>query len=345
MKLLSPDNALSRFGINGIIRSLKFKGFARTFKMIIFEVTKPLAIPMLNFLFTIDSKLIKADTPINLGRSIIFPGTGLILSQKFGFVPSISPSHSRIGYLLWKSLFEIKLINILLNPYQIFNKHKKYVACVSNPHKSNYYHFLLDSLGTLNDSLDQFELYITKEQFNYYDSFRSLVGPKLPLLNVTESQIMHVSDAILIPYRPLKDRVDYLNEIVDNDRKNPRHGLFIKRNNSIERRIYNRNELFDHLKNMGVVDINPTRGAQDIEMFEHAKYVIGAHGAGLVGVIFCSEPVLIEIVGGRYDDTYKNLIKVKKGHYHRVWAKKYGADLIVGSEQVQEIVDIVNGYN
>jgi hypothetical protein len=302
--------------------------------MVAFEIIKIIMLPYLNNKITIGENVKKPKNHVNLGRSFIFTNTGLIYSLEYGFATSVPPTNGKIGYVILKTLFDLKIFRL---PFDfIFNvgNFRGNFVCTSNPHKNNYYHFIIDTLPYLQNSVDNTDILLNNHQETLLKKFRSYSDKNFNQVRESQSQIVLVENAVVLPYKSLFDRVECVNRLIHlNTRKNI-PGIFVCRDDAIERRIKNWDEVKQFLNKIGFVSFNPSKQTvrQNLESFQRAEIIIGAHGAGLTDVIFCNEPKLIEIVGGRYNNAYKELIKIKGGRYSRMNANQVGPDLCIDTE-------------
>ena len=97
--------------------------------------------------------------------------------------------------------------------------------------------------------------------------------------------------------------------------------IYISRNNSRYRRVFNEEEVLLKLSEIGFVCIQPDSMnlKEQIAIFSHAKVIIGAHGSGLTNIIFSPRGTkVIELVSPNYIRHYYCGISQKIGleHYY-----------------------------
>ncbi|MEM1170392.1 MAG: tetratricopeptide repeat protein [Cyanobacteria bacterium P01_H01_bin.35] len=97
--------------------------------------------------------------------------------------------------------------------------------------------------------------------------------------------------------------------------------IYISRNNSRYRRVFNEEEVISKLSQLGFVCIEPESITltEQIAIFAHAKVIIAAHGSGLTNIMFCRPGTkVIELVSPNYIRHYYWVISQQLGleHYY-----------------------------
>ena len=97
--------------------------------------------------------------------------------------------------------------------------------------------------------------------------------------------------------------------------------IYISRNNSRYRRVFNEEEVISKLSQQGFVCIHPESMTltEQIAIFAHAKVIIAAHGSGLTNIMFCRPGTkVIELVSPNYIRHYYWAISQQLGleHYY-----------------------------
>ncbi|MDJ0554114.1 MAG: tetratricopeptide repeat protein [Microcoleaceae cyanobacterium MO_207.B10] len=97
--------------------------------------------------------------------------------------------------------------------------------------------------------------------------------------------------------------------------------IYISRNSSRYRRVFNEEEVISKLTQLGFVCIYPELMTltEQIAIFAHAKVIIAAHGSGLTNIMFCSAgSKVIELVSPNYIRHYYWVISQQLGleHYY-----------------------------
>ncbi len=97
--------------------------------------------------------------------------------------------------------------------------------------------------------------------------------------------------------------------------------IYISRNNSRYRRVFNEEEVRSKLSQLGFVCISPESMTltEQIAIFAHAKVIIAAHGSGLTNIMFCRPGTkIIELVSPNYIRHYYWVISQQLGleHYY-----------------------------
>jgi len=97
--------------------------------------------------------------------------------------------------------------------------------------------------------------------------------------------------------------------------------IYISRNNSRYRRVFNEEEVISKLSQLGFVCIEPESMTltEQIAIFAHAKVIMAAHGSGLTNIMFCRPGTkVIELVSPNYIRHYYWAISEQLGleHYY-----------------------------
>ena len=95
--------------------------------------------------------------------------------------------------------------------------------------------------------------------------------------------------------------------------------IYISRNNSRYRRVFNEEEVISKLSQLGFVCIEPESMTltEQIDIFAHAKVIIAAHGSGLTNIMFCRPGTkVIELVSPNYIRHYYWAISQQLGLEH-----------------------------
>jgi hypothetical protein len=102
-----------------------------------------------------------------------------------------------------------------------------------------------------------------------------------------------------------------LNKLITNFEK-----IYIDRSdsatNNIFRKIINEKEVIDFLisKNFKIIKLSEFSFLDQVSIFNHAKYIVGLHGAGFANVIFCKKKTnVLEIKPKKAGNIIKNLSK------------------------------------
>jgi capsular polysaccharide biosynthesis protein len=172
------------------------------------------------------------------------------------------------------------------------------VVSFRHHHEENYYHFLIDVLGGL-ELLDEACLdgslpivlggHVARTRFGR--DILKIGGLRSRNWVVQDDECIWAENVIFLrTYRNSRIRADHLLDLMevpfpsdfDGDR------LFLVRPPGGSRSISNTQEVAGVLKDYGfrevVTDDLPLE--EQIRLFQHARYVVGAHGAGLTNIIF-----------------------------------------------------------
>jgi glycosyl transferase family 61 len=170
---------------------------------------------------------------------------------------------------------------------------------------SNYYHFMLDVLPRLGvveqcPDLAPPDLWYAPMGEEFQRELLEMMGVDLSMC-IDSSQTRHVvAETLVVPTPP---SMTVLNPpwAVEFLRRRllptpiPRvegRGIYVKRGGGINnRRVDNEDELMTYLTGRGFEVMQPEQlhAPEKIEAFAQASMIVGAHSAGLVNLVFCSE--------------------------------------------------------
>lgn len=138
--------------------------------------------------------------------------------------------------------------------------------------------------------------------------------------------------------------------------------IFISRRDAPSRKILNENEIFELFKAKGFerYDTGKMLVAEQIALFAQAEMVVGEHGAGLTGVLFCQEKTkFIEFFQILIDSSFwfpaqifnleyvpVNLLDINADIFfdwqntnHNIYFKAIGSKVVVPLEKIKKIVE------
>lgn len=96
--------------------------------------------------------------------------------------------------------------------------------------------------------------------------------------------------------------------------------VFISRADAARRRIRNRGELVEDLRELGFESYELTKLSfqEQVALFAQAEEIVGVHGAGLANIMFASDCRVTEIVGGSFKPTYYIMAEILDLEYRLV---------------------------
>ncbi len=214
----------------------------------------------------------------------------------------------------------------------------------------NYGHWMLDILPKLCISekfanLDDFDgIYLPniknnfqKESLKYFD-----INPKK---YIDGSELNHIyAEKLIIPQHPYWETNTYQmdtvanidpdiinilrNKFLKNIENTAQEKLYIDRSDSkyFHSQIENVEELNKFLKknNFKILKLSKFTFKDQISLFQNAKIIVGAHGAGLCNLIFCRPKTkVIEFSNKKFKcDVFKNICKINNLDYYKLISEK-----------------------
>jgi hypothetical protein len=168
-----------------------------------------------------------------------------------------------------------------------------------------YYHWLVQSLPAIDHSIKGREadvrialpalgpwhqelldlLGVTKVELVTMDFMRHYSAK-----NVEYSEFINGSTAFVISKKAAETFSRLKNVALTPDRGYPR-AIYVSRTDTTNRQMINEAQLMDYLAANGVEIISPTtlNVKSQINVFAHARVIIGPHGGGLSNIVFCEE--------------------------------------------------------
>lgn len=250
---------------------------------------------------------IAADFP---GDFILEITNGRVYALDPGNMAVITPDGDMIEEVSfqWANDETLKAKDNKLFTETLFLKPKKYKGSVfsllaGGGAISYYYHWLFDAMpklfllqqAGLFEKIDYFlvpndTLPFQKELLKHFG-----IGPEKVInsqhVNHVEADTLYVASYVRLEEHQPKWACDFLrNSLVKKKAAKRTRRIYISRKDaSVNRRIYNEDELIDVLKSYDfeIVLLAKMSVAEQAELFNEAEIVVGAHGAGLSNVVFC----------------------------------------------------------
>jgi len=181
-------------------------------------------------------------------------------------------------------------------------------------HRPNYFHWLLDGLGRLKIledagyNLSDFD-YLFRELTSWQSDSLEAIGVPPENCHVLGGYDLQIKSLVVLSgprvgvtyssdnLRWLKQRIIdfYIDEFPPTKNKDR---IFIKRKESAERRIFtNKEEVLPALRECGFEDVylEDLAFPEQVRLFAGSEVVIGAHGAGLANLLFCTDASVVEV--------------------------------------------------
>ena len=192
------------------------------------------------------------------------------------------------------------------NPFYGFSADEKRMdgtgAVLISPESNNYYHWLSDVLPRIKayepvlDQIDYFCIASTVPA-KFLDMLPDFGVPMDKILLVGEKEKLGFSHLFVSTLPGSEGRspqwaVDYVREklVKATDEESPLRNIYFKRGNVAGRKIVNEDAVIAALQNEGfeIVDPGMMSVKEQIELAQQAKIIVGAHGAALSNLLFCT---------------------------------------------------------
>ena len=183
-------------------------------------------------------------------------------------------------------------------------------ATICYPSSFSYFHWIVETLPRIrliSDFLDALDgVFVPsrlepamKESLNYFgvkDSqvieldFRSHFKPE-NLLVPKYCAGLNIPDRLSRYYR--------MNVLAGRTRREAHRRLYISRKDATKRRVQNELEVWSLLKSEGFenIELKGMGFKRQVELFDDAEIIVGAHGAGLSNIVFCRQSTkLLELI-------------------------------------------------
>lgn len=235
-----------------------------------------------------------------------------------------------IQEMVWADRYE-RLQNISKLDFAQVQKISGRVAVIAQESHDNYCHFFYEILARL----AMLEMHGVEYDWLYIATDKKFIKEGLKLWGVDDSKIICPTDknfciqadTLILPslvlntnngfrhtgvnahpytLRYVKEKlVSKIEGLVDTSQFSKR--IFISRRDAPSRRILNEDEIFELFKTKGFerYDTGTMSVAEQIALFAQAEIVVGEHGAGLTGVMFCNEGTkVIELFQALIDTSF-----------------------------------------
>jgi len=270
----------------------------------------------------------------------VFPQTGLIVSLDGGPRIGIGHSEALVARTLIKTIFDLKYLRLLRELFGPTTTYKQPIAVVSNPHRRNYYHFLLQTLPYLLSDRPACHHLLAKSQYEMLLEASELFDIELTEVGGTARQIVFAETVVIREEAPLSERVAALRRSRVTVEPADVARVSIGRTDAVERRIANDEALGGLLDAYGFVEFDPAHHPMrhNISVFAGADVIVGPHGAGLSDIVFSEDAQIIELHGHRLDTVYGTIAEQIGSRYTRLRCDQVGPDLHVDIERLDSLL-------
>ncbi len=218
----------------------------------------------------------------------------------------------------------------------------------------NYYHWLIETVPKIR-YVQEFESATGLEAKYLVPSDRpSWIEDTLNMLGIPDSKIewattpVYYAEPLLVPSYPRYSTADYYwlqkHSLDQNGESTDGRNVYISRSNAISRRVVNEDEVMELLSNYGFQQYNLEHRSlkQNAALFNDADVVVGAHGAGLADIIFCTDTSVVELFGARVKHPYREIASELGLDYRAVHCEPVSTDIRVDTQALErEIQDVL----
>lgn len=214
----------------------------------------------------------------------------------------------------------------------------------------NYYHWLIETVPKIRYARE-FESATGLEATYLVPSDRpSWVEETLELLEVPDSNIewitapVYHAQPLLVPSFPRYSATDYQwlqRYILDQaGGKSEGANVYISRSNAISRRVVNEDEVMDVLSKYGFerYQLEHRSLEENAALFNEANIVVGAHGAGLTDIVFCTDTSVVELFGARVKPPYRRIAAELGLEYRELHCEPVSTDIYVDTAELESVI-------
>ncbi len=214
----------------------------------------------------------------------------------------------------------------------------------------NYYHWLIETVPKIR-YVRQFESATDREATYIVPTDRpQWVKETLELLGIPDSKVewatapVYHAQPLLVPSFPRYSAVDYQwlqNNVLDQNRiENGGPNVYISRSNAISRQVVNEDEIMNLLSEYGFQKYNLEHQSleENAALFNEANIVVGAHGAGLTDIVFCTCTSVVELFGSRVKPPYRRIAAELGLEYQELYCEPVSTDIYVDTTELESII-------
>lgn len=300
----------------------------------------------------------------SVGSGYIFTETGLVATDNGSLINHnlFPPNRGRrfiVAKLIWQLFFEqLNLTTALARKDMGAVKSEtitnRAVAPLIPRYTDNYYHWTIETVPQIR-YLQEFEAE-TGIEVTYFvpRDAPSWLEETLELLEIPESKLLHATERVyhveqlILPSFPVQTQNDY-QWIVDRVSSNmvptqakicTGSNVYISRRNAVERHVVNEEEIMEVLSEYGFkrYRLEEHSVAENVVLFKEADAIVGAHGAGLTDLIYCTDATVVELFGSKIKTPYQRLAETMDIPYKSVECTPRSTDIYVDPDMLESII-------
>jgi len=306
------------------------------------------------YLETKKSNPISGPFTTNIGEGYVLPTTGLVVTNNgYPVDESVGPAGDKHNGVI-KSLVRHAFIDgpslaadIITGDTDALRRRAKTLEtiCPLSYRYKNYYHWTVETLPRIRYAR-AWEKQTNKEvTYVVWSDAPPYVDETLELLGVPERKIeravapVYHASTVVVPSFPEQTASDHqwlrksVLESIERDSKSNGDGsnVYISRSNAVERRITNEQAVIEVLSQYGFKSyvLEEQSVAENVQLFNEADAVVGAHGAGLTDLIYCDDAVVLELFGSKIKNPYEHLADTVDVDYQPLQCQPDSTDIYV----------------
>ena len=301
-----------------------------------------------------------------LDSGYLFPTTGLAVTSDIELVEESVTSPTNSDQIVTASLVRHAFVDDIRLGSSILRRDTEYLDTRAverrtmsplSPRFLNYYHWMIETVPRVRYIRSYEERTGTDVTLLVPSGAPSWLDETLRLLGWPESKVERATspvysvDELLVPSFPELFPQDYRwirrkvlkNTVPDQPSIEIGNNVYISRTNAIERRVVNEDEVMEMLSQYDFerYQLEESSVLENAHLFNNADVIVGAHGAGLTDLIFCSDSTVIELFGSKVKPPYENLARTLGVEYDSMACNPISTDIEVDTERLEAKIEKV----
>ena len=296
-----------------------------------------------------------------LNTGYIFPTTGLTTTSDIELLEESVTSPQNSDQIMTAALVRHMFIDGICLGLNIIRGNSELIGTRAierqsmsplSPRFLNYYHWMIETVpriryiqAYIKQTGANISLLVPAEAPPWLDETLQLLGWPESKIERAKSPVYAVNNLVvssfprLLPqdYRWIRKRI-LANPVPDNPSVDIGSNVYISRADAIERQIVNETDVMDMLSEYGFkcYRLEESSVLENAHLFNNADLVVGAHGAGLTDLIFCTEGTILELFGSKVKPPYENLADALDVEYDSIACKPRSTDIEVDVGKLEE---------